>query len=120
MPVLSPGSSPLRVLHISDIPHAAPAARKQAWATGTGPLGARPRRQQPAINLSHPKAVPAVVQALGACCRCPRVRVRQQRHFAPRMKNPLNYLTNPGHRLHGEPLPGKTCGRPSRSAAGWI
>ncbi|OBS03305.1 hypothetical protein A9W98_10340 [Mycobacterium gordonae] len=66
MPVLSPGSTPLRVLHISDLHMTPNQRRKQAWlrelaswdpdlVVNTGD------------NLAHPKAVPAVV---AAGCRC--------------------------------------------------
>ncbi|MFO7166133.1 MAG: metallophosphoesterase, partial [Mycolicibacterium hassiacum] len=64
MPVLAPGSSPLKVLHISDL-HMRPQQRlKQAWLRELAAW-------QPDLvvntgdNLAHPKAVPAVVQALG-------------------------------------------------------
>src|SRR5258707_3888264 len=64
MPVLTPGSSPLRVLHLSDL-HMRPAQRhKQAWLRELA-------RWDPDLvvntgdNLSHPRAVPAVVQTLG-------------------------------------------------------
>ena len=60
MPVLTPGSSPLRVLHLSDI-HMRPAQRhKQAWLRELA--GWEPDLVvNTGDNLSHPKAVPAVV-----------------------------------------------------------
>ena len=79
MPVLSPGSSPLKVLHISDIHMRPTQRRKQAWLRELAAL-------EPDFvvntgdNLSHPKAVPAVVQALGDLLVGARgVRVRKQR-----------------------------------------
>ena len=92
MPVLSPGSTPLRVLHISDI-HMRPGQRlKQAWLRELASL-------QPDLvvntgdNLAHPKAVPAVVQALGDLLAVPGVFVfGSNDYFAPMMKNPANYL----------------------------
>src|SRR3981189_803848 len=105
MPLLSPGSSPLKVLHVSDIHMLPKQRRKQA---GLGELA----RFEPDLvvntgdNLSHPKAVPAVVQALGDLLSVPGVFVfGSNDYFGPRLKNPANYLTNPGHRVHGEPLP---------------
>ena len=60
MPVLTPGSTPMRVLHISDI-HMTPNQRhKQAWLRELASW-------EPDLvvntgdNLAHPKAVPAVV-----------------------------------------------------------
>jgi predicted MPP superfamily phosphohydrolase len=119
MPVLSPGSSPLKVLHISDI-HMRPKQRlKQAWLRELG-------RWEPDLvvntgdNLSHPKAVPAVVQTLGDLLSVPGVFVfGSNDYFAPRPKNPLNYLTNPGHRVHGEPLPWQDL-RAAFTERGWL
>src|SRR5207237_4324161 len=64
IPVLSPGSTPLRVLHISDIHMLPNQRRKQAWLRELASW-------EPDLvvntgdNLAHPKAVPAVVQHLG-------------------------------------------------------
>src|ERR1700675_1536775 len=72
MPVLSPGSSPLKVLHISDIHMLPKQRRKQAWLRELA-------RFEPDLvvntgdNLSHPKSVPAVVQALGDLLSVPGV-----------------------------------------------
>ncbi|MGZ5378000.1 MAG: metallophosphoesterase [Mycobacterium sp.] len=119
MPVLSPGSSPLKVLHISDI-HMRPAQRrKQDWLRELA-------RLEPDLvvntgdNLSHPKAVPAVVQALGDLLGVPGVFVfGSNDYFAPKPKNPLNYLTNPTRRLHGEPLPWQDL-RAAFTERGWL
>ena len=119
MPVLSPGSSPLKVLHISDIHMRPQQRRKQAWLRELA-------RWEPDLvvntgdNLSHSKAVPAVVQALGDLLSVPGVFVfGSNDYFAPRLKNPLNYLTNPGHRLHGEPLPWQDL-RAAFTERGWL
>ena len=51
-------------------------------------------------NLAHPKAVPAVVQALGDLLSVPGVFVfGSNDYFGPRLKNPANYLTKPSHRV---------------------
>jgi uncharacterized protein len=105
MPVLTPGSSPLRVLHISDI-HMRPNQRyKQAWLRELASW-------EPDLvvntgdNLAHPKAVPSVIQSLGDLLSLPGVFVLGSNdYFGPLLKNPLNYLTNPSHRAHGRPLP---------------
>src|SRR6195952_3856559 len=105
MPVLTPGSSPLRVLHLSDFHMTPNQRRKQAWlrelaswdpdlVVNTGD------------NLAHPKAVPAVVQSLGDLLSRPGVFVfGSNDYFGPRPKNPANYLTDPTHRSFGQPLP---------------
>jgi len=119
MPVLTPGSSPLRVLHISDI-HMRPGQRlKQAWLRELV-------RLEPDLvvntgdNLAHPKAVPAVVQSLSELLNLPGLFVfGSNDYFAPRLKNPLNYLTNPEHRTHGAPLPWQDL-RAAFTERGWL
>lgn len=119
MPVLEPGSSPLRVLHISDI-HMRPRQRyKQAWLRELA-------RWEPDLvvntgdNLAHPKAVPAVVQSLGELLSVPGVFVfGSNDYFAPRLKNPANYLTDPAHRAHGAPLPWQDL-RAAFAERGWL
>jgi predicted MPP superfamily phosphohydrolase len=105
MPVLTPGSSPLRVLHLSDLHMRPGQRRKQAWLRDLA-------RLEPDLvvntgdNLAHPRAVPAVVQSLSELLSVPGVFVfGSNDYFAPQLKNPLNYVTNPGHRVHGQPLP---------------
>src|ERR1700678_2412136 len=105
MPVLSPGSTPLRVLHISDLHMLPNQRRKQGWVRELASW-------EPDLvvntgdNLAHPKAVPAVVQTLGELLSVPGIFVfGSNDYFGPRPKNPMNYLTNPGHRVHGRPLP---------------
>jgi predicted MPP superfamily phosphohydrolase len=119
MPVLSPGSSPLRVLHISDLHMRPQQRRKQDWLRELA-------RLQPDFvvntgdNLSHPKAVPAVVQALGDLLSVPGVFVfGSNDYFGPKPKNPLSYLTNPHSRLHGEPLPWQDL-RAAFTERGWL
>jgi predicted MPP superfamily phosphohydrolase len=119
MPVLDPGSSPLRVLHLSDI-HMRPQQRhKQAWLRGLA-------RWQPDLvvntgdNLAHPKAVPAVVQSLGDLLSVPGVFVfGSNDYFGPRLKNPATYLINPTHRVRGTPLPWQDL-RAAFTERGWL
>lgn len=119
MPVLSPGSTPMRVLHLSDI-HMRPQQRhKQAWlrelaawdpdlVVNTGD------------NLSHPKAVPAVVQSLGDLLAVPGVFVfGSNDYFGPKLKSPSKYLTDPDHRIHGDPLPWQDL-RAAFNERGWL
>lgn len=119
MPVLSPGSSPLKVLHISDIHMRPTQRRKQAWLRELA--GWKPDLVvNTGDNLAHPKAVPAVVQALGDLLSVPGVFIfGSNDYFAPRLKNPANYLTNPGHRIHGEPLPWQDL-RAAFTERGWL
>ncbi|OBF89838.1 phosphohydrolase [Mycolicibacterium flavescens] len=119
MPVLAPGSSPLKVLHISDIHMRPGQRRKQAWLRELVAL-------EPDLvintgdNLAHPKAVPAVVQSLSELLSVPGLFVfGSNDYFGPTPKNPLNYLTRPGHRVHGEPLPWQDL-RAAFTERGWL
>jgi uncharacterized protein len=119
MPVLSPGSTPLRVLHLSDI-HMRPGQRhKQAWLRELA-------KWEPDFvvntgdNLSHVKAVPAVVQALGDLLSVPGVFVfGSNDYFAPTPKNPAKYLYDKGFRSHGKPLPWQDL-RAAFTERGWV
>jgi len=119
MPVLTPGSTPLRVLHLSDI-HMRPTQHlKQNWLRELA-------RWEPDLvvntgdNLSHPKAVPAVVQALGDLLSVPGVFVfGSNDYFAPRLKNPAKYLTDRDHRAYGKPLPWQDL-RAAFTERGWL
>jgi predicted MPP superfamily phosphohydrolase len=109
----------LKVLHLSDIHMLPRQRRKQAWLRELA-------RFEPDLvvntgdNLSHPKAVPAVVQAIGDLLSVPGVFVfGSNDYFGPRPKNPANYLTKPGHRVHGEPLPWQDL-RAAFTERGWL
>jgi uncharacterized protein len=119
MPVLSPGSTPLRVLHLSDIHMRPSQRRKQAWLRELA--GWEPDMVvNTGDNLSHPRAVPAVVQALGDLLNLPGLFVfGSNDYFGPRMKNPLNYVVKPDHRLHGKPLPWQDL-RAAFTERGWL
>jgi uncharacterized protein len=119
IPLLNPGTAPLRVLHISDIHMRPGQRRKQAWLRELA-------RWEPDLvvntgdNLAHPKAVPAVVQGLGDLLALPGVFVfGSNDYFAPRLKNPAAYLTNPEHRTHGHPLPWQDL-RAAFTERGWL
>ena len=90
MPVLTPGSTPLRVLHLSDLHMLPRQRRKQAWLRELATL-APDFVVNTGDNLSHQKAVPAVVQALGDLLSVPGVFVfGSNDYFAPKPKNPTN------------------------------
>ena len=119
MPVLSPGSSRLRVLHLSDLHMRPTQRRKQAWLRDLA-------RWEPDLvvntgdNLAHPRAVPAVVQSLGELLSLPGVFVfGSNDYFGPRLKNPVNYLTKPMHRVYGQPLPWQDL-RAAFAERGWL
>ena len=99
-PVLEPGSSPIRVLHISDL-HLAPWQKeKQAWVRALAEL-------QPDLivntgdNLGHRDAQEALEYTLAPFAGIPGVFVNGSNdYFGPEFKNPLKYLFGPSE---GEP-----------------
>ena len=107
LPVLPPGSSPVKVLHLSDI-HMRPAqGRKQDWIRGLADL-------EPDLvvstgdNLAHMESVPVVLDSLGPLLDVPGVFVLGSNdYFAPTMRNPVKYLLpDDGRRsVHSPRLP---------------
>ncbi len=92
MPVLPPGSAPLKVLHLSDI-HMTPGQRKkQRWLRSLAAL-------EPDLvvntgdNLAHMDSVPVVLEAFGELLDVPGVFVMGSNdYFAPSSRNPVRYL----------------------------
>src|SRR3954454_6115650 len=105
VPVLAPGSAPLRILHISDLHMTAGQRSKQEWVAGLAAL-------EPDLvintgdNLAGVDAVPGTLKALDPLMDVPGAFVMASNdYFAPRPKNPLKYFF-PGHkRVHGNELP---------------
>jgi len=117
--LLAPGTTPLRVLQISDIHMGPNQRRKQAWLRELA-------QWDPDLvvntgdNLAHPRAVPAVIQALGDLLSLPGLFVfGSNDYFGPRLKNPANYVVDPGHRRHGKPLPWQDL-RAAFTERGWL
>ncbi|WP_328303134.1 metallophosphoesterase [Actinomycetospora sp. NBC_00405] len=95
----------LRVLHVSDL-HLRPGQRlEQRFVEGLAEL-------EPDLvvntgdNLSHRRAVPEVLRALGGLLDKPGVVVWGSNDYhGPKPKNPAHYLVNPQHRVLGPELP---------------
>ena len=107
LPVLEPGAQPMRVLHISDLHMLPGQRRKQRWVAALD-------RLDPDLvvntgdNLAHPKAVPAVLRALGPLLERPGLFVfGSNDYYGPKPKNPARYLMPKGKkkRIHGHKLP---------------
>ncbi|MGJ6979785.1 metallophosphoesterase [Aestuariimicrobium soli] len=120
-PVLAPGSSPVRVLHLSDI-HLLPSQRtKLDWLAGLADL-APDLVVNTGDNLSSAAAVPPLLRSLGALLDVPGVFVfGSNDYYAPTFKNPLRYLGVPA--LAGAPqkveLPWRDL-RAAFSERGWV
>ncbi|HEY6738172.1 MAG TPA: metallophosphoesterase [Actinopolymorphaceae bacterium] len=98
VPVLAPGSRPLRILHLSDL-HMVPGQwDKVEWVRGLAGL-------EPDLvvstgdNFSHPDAVPIAVEAYGPLLDLPGAFVfGSNDYFAPVPRNPTRYITQRGRR----------------------
>ena len=105
LPLLPPGSEPIKLLHISDI-HMLPRQHlKQEFLVALASL-------DPDLvintgdNLSSPHAVPALIQALSPLLAKPGAFVfGSNDYFAPIPKNPFSYLGLGKHRHSDIPLP---------------
>ncbi len=100
VPVLSAGSTPLRILHLSDT-HMTPGQhKKQRWLRGLAELN-------PDLvintgdNIAHLDAVPSVLEAYGDLLDIPGAFVfGSNDYFSPRATNPFRYLRS-GTRMDG-------------------
>lgn len=92
VPVLAPGSRPIKVLHLSDL-HLTPSqGRKRSWLRSLA--GLRPDLVvNTGDNLAHMQSVPVVLDSLGPLLDVPGVFVMGSNdYFAPSTRNPLRYL----------------------------
>jgi uncharacterized protein len=119
VPVLPPGTAPLRVLHISDLHLTAGQRRKQAWIRGLDAL-----EPDLVVNtgdtIAGLDAISPTLDALGPLLARPGAFVFGNNDFyAPRPKNPLKYFVTEHKRVLGPPLPWQDL-RDSLVAAGWV
>jgi hypothetical protein len=102
VPILPPGSAPLRVLHLSDI-HFVPGQMKKArWLGELASLNPD-LVVNTGDNLSHVEAVAPLLEALAPLLAFPGVYVPGSNdYYAPIARNPATYLLGPSNR---RPLP---------------
>jgi len=120
VPVLPVGSSPIRMLHLSDIHFTPRQRRKAAWLSSLASL-------QPDCVvvtgdfLAHRDAVPALLSALDGLLDVPGAFVfGSNDYYAPSPKNPVRYLfDDDGTRIHGDPLPTESL-RGALEGRGWV
>jgi len=103
LPILPAGSAPMRVLHLSDIHFVPGQDKKAAWLRSLADL-------KPDLvvntgdNLSHPKAIDPLLEALRPLMALPGVFVPGSNdYYAPTLKNPLSYFQGPS-RLRKDPI----------------
>ncbi|MFC3300373.1 metallophosphoesterase [Arthrobacter agilis] len=122
LPILPPGASTLRVLHLSDI-HMVPGQRSKAdWLHGLA--GLKPDLVvNTGDNLSHRKAVGPLLEALEPLLKVPGVFVPGSNdYYAPVVKNPLRYFAGPSippKEFERRDLPWKDMFS-AFGAAGWV
>jgi uncharacterized protein len=119
VPVLAPGSAPLRVLHLSDLHMTAGQRSKQEWVASLA-------RLEPDLvvdtgdNLAGMDAVPGTLRALDPLLDLPGVFVMASNdYYAPRPKNPLKYFKREHTRVHGHELPWRDL-RDGMTRRGWL
>ena len=120
VPLLDPGSRPVRILQLSDL-HLTPSQRdKIAWVRSLAkePIDAVITTGD---NLAHVDAVPAVLEAIGPLLRLPGAFVLGSNdYFGPRPKNPFTYFARPTTvRSKQVVLPTEYL-RDGMTAAGWL
>ena len=120
VPVLPAGRAPFRILHLSDI-HFVPGQKAKAeWLQSLAAL--RPDLVvNTGDNLSHPKAVDPLLNALAPLMEFPGVFVPGSNdYYAPKLKNPAAYLMGPSKAApHREELDWPRL-RSGFGMAGWI
>jgi predicted MPP superfamily phosphohydrolase len=105
VPVLPPGTTPIRVLHVSDL-HLLPGQRrKQEWTRGLAAL-----RPDLVINTgdtwASADAIPSVINAFEPLLDIPGAFVPGNNdYFLPRPKNPARYFTRNRPQVTGQELP---------------
>jgi len=119
VPVLDPGTPPLRLLHVSDLHITANQQRKLAWIRELAEL-----EPDLVINtgdtISNARAIPAIMRSLGPLARFPCAFVPGNNdYFAPKRKNPISYFSRPELRITTAPMPWPELSGAMR-ADGWL
>ena len=123
VPILPPGSAPLRVLHISDT-HLTPGRKRlMSWLRSLDDLDPH-LVVNTGDSIAHPQAIECLLDALGPLLDRPGVFVLAAHDlYAPRPSNPARYLFGPSSRKHhpNRPtdLPWEKL-RDDMTAAGWL
>lgn len=121
LPILPSGSSPLRVLQVSDLHMTPGQTKKQQWVRDLAAL-------EPDLvistgdNLAHMESVPVVLDSLGDLLGVPGVFVLGSNdYFAPSTRNPVKYLLpDDGKRnTHTPKLPWREL-RDGLERGGWL
>jgi predicted MPP superfamily phosphohydrolase len=129
VPVLPPGTRPVRVLQVSDIHMVSGQHKKRRWLQSLAAL--RPDFVvNTGDNLSDPEAVPELLDALGPLLELPGAYVfGSNDYYAPKPRNPARYLVDRARGKHGLERSGGVSDvrrnpwegvRDAFDAAGWV
>jgi predicted MPP superfamily phosphohydrolase len=122
IPVLSPGSGPLRVLHISDT-HLTPGRKRlMSWLRALDELDPH-LVVNTGDSIAHPQSVRPFLEALGPLLDRPGLFVLGSNDmFAPQPFNPALYLRGPSSRKYKKTAPDLPWEelRHGMAAAGWL
>ena len=122
IPVLSPGSGPLRVLHISDT-HLTPGRKRlMSWIRALDELDPH-LVVNTGDSIAHPQSVRPFLEALGPLLDRPGLFVLGSNDmFAPQPFNPALYLRGPSSRKYKKTVPDLPWEelRHGMAAAGWL
>ena len=120
VPVLEPGSEPMRILHLSDLHMTPRQSGKLEWIEGLS-------RLEPDLVvatgdfMSHPDAVYYVTKALGPLLDLPGVFVLGSNdYYAPALGNPFSYLTGPSAMNAASRICRGWNSKSALSSGGWI
>jgi predicted MPP superfamily phosphohydrolase len=119
VPVLAPGTPPIRLLHVSDLHITPPQHRKHAWIQALTTL-----RPDVVINtgdtLSSPNGIPAVMRSLDPLFAFPGAFVPGNNdYYVPAPKNPVKYFQKAEPRPTGPMLPWPEMAR-AMASSGWL
>jgi uncharacterized protein len=119
VPVLQPGSAPLRILHISDLHMTPNQRRKHQFVRDLAEL-----RPDLVVNtgdtISHARAIPAIMRSLDPLFAFPGVFVPGNNdYYVPRLKNPFRYFVRRHERIRGPRLPWAELAA-AMEASGWV
>jgi len=121
VPVLPVGSSPLRILHVSDVHFTPNQGWKADWLRSLGAL-APDLVINTGDSIAHPEAVPPFIDSIAPLLERPGAFVfGSNDYYAPRFKNPARYLfaDDKQKRETGPELPWRAL-RDAMGDAGWI
>ena len=105
VPVLAPGTKPVRILHVSDLHITADQKRKQRWISALADL-----EPDLVINtgdtISDPDGIPEILRTLEPLTVAPAVFVPGNNdYFAPTISSPTRYLRPRKQRRRGPDMP---------------